>query len=213
VCKISSFEQEILSGFVHEPDGASCGGLTITHGAGGNCNARVLVAVADAFCAQGWTVLRYDLPFRRDRPFGPPTPKSAAADQAGVRAAIVALRGLTSGPIVAAGHSYGGRQTTMLIAQAPGLCDAMIAFSYPLHPPNKPEQLRTAHFPELKTPLLFVHGRADPFGTVAEMEKAIAAIPSRTRLLVLEGAGHDLKGGKFDIEMLVIRGLEALLHG
>jgi predicted alpha/beta-hydrolase family hydrolase len=212
VCKISSFEQQNISGFWHKPKGASRGGLALTHGAGGNCNAKLLVAVADAFCVHGWTALRYNLPFRRQRPIGPPLPKSAELDQTGARDAIRVVRASTSGPIVAAGHSYGGRQTTMLLAKEPGLCDAMIAFSYPLHPPNKPEQLRTAHFPELKMPTLFVHGSADPFGSAAEMESAIAAIHSRTRLVVIPGAGHDLKSGKFDIETLVIRELEALLQ-
>lgn len=213
MCKISSFQQQNINGFVHEPVGRSRGGIALTHGAGGNCNAKLLAAVADAFCADGWTVLRYNLPFRRDRPFGPPLPKSATVDQAGVRVAVEKLREIASAPIVAAGHSYGGRQTTMLAANEPALCDAIIAFSYPLHPPNKPQQLRTGHFPELKMPLLFVHGSADPFGTVEEMQNAIAAIPSRTQLTIIEGAGHDLKSGTFDIKARVIRELEMLLQG
>lgn len=212
MCKISSFEQQNISGFVHEPAGTCRGGLALTHGAGANCSAKLLVAVADVFCADGWTVLRYNLPFRRNRPFGPPLPKSAAVDQTGVRVAIDTLRGIAAAPIVAAGHSYGGRQTTMLAANEPALCDAIVAFSYPLHPPKKPEQLRTAHFPNLNLPLLFVHGSADPFGTVAEMRSAITAIPSRIRLMIIEGAGHDLKSGKFDIKGAVIRELEALLQ-
>ncbi|MBV8897718.1 MAG: dienelactone hydrolase family protein [Acidobacteriaceae bacterium] len=212
MCKITSFEEENVGGFVHEPAGTCRGGLALTHGAGGNCNAKLVVAVADAFCADGWTVLRYNLPFRRQRPFGPPMPKSAAMDQEGVRVAVEKLRGIAPVPIVAAGHSYGGRQTTMLAANDPKLCDAIVAFSYPLHPPNKPDQLRTAHFAELKIPLLFVHGSSDAFGTVAEMQSAIAAIPSRTRLVIVEGARHDLRSGKFDITGLVIGGLNALLE-
>ena len=209
--KISSFEQENIGGFVHAPAGTSRGGLALTHGAGGNCNAKLLVAVADAFCQDGWSVLRYNLPFRRQRPFGPPMPKSAAMDQAGVRVAVEKLREIAPAPTVAAGHSYGGRQTTMLAANDSALCDAIVAFSYPLHPPNKPDQLRTAHFTQLKIPLLFVHGSSDSFGTVAEMQSAIAAIPSRTRLMIVDGAGHDLRSGKFDINGLVICQLETLL--
>lgn len=124
---------------------------------------------------------------------------------------MAALRALTSGPIVAGGHSYGGRQTTLLAASDAGLCDGLLALSYPLHPPNKPEQLRTAHLPELNIPALFVHGSEDPFGTVSEMEAALTAIPAPTRLAVLERAGHDLKGGKFDVNALVIQELNALL--
>ena len=208
---IRTFEQAGLSGFVHEPEGDSHGGMVLTHGAGGNCQAHLLVVLAEAFSSAGWTVLRYDLPFRRARRNGPPSRYSAAADQAGIRDAVAQVRTLTNGRVLAAGHSYGGRQTTMLAAVEPGLCDVVIAFSYPLHPPDKPDQLRTAHWPQLRTPVLFVHGSVDPFGSKPEMEAAITAIRAPKRLMIVEGAGHDLKAGKFDVQRLVIGNLEALL--
>jgi hypothetical protein len=99
----------------------------------------------------------------------------------------------------------------MTAAKQQDLCDAIVALSYPLHPPNKPDQLRTAHFPELHVPMLFVHGSADPFGTAAEMQEAIKAIPSQTKLVVIERAGHDLKNGKIDLDGFVVKELEALL--
>jgi predicted alpha/beta-hydrolase family hydrolase len=71
--------------------------------------------------------------------------------------------------------------------------------SYPLHPPRKPAQLRTAHFPALHTRALFVHGSRDPFGTLEEMESALRLIPASTPLLPIEGSGHDLgfsRGGR-----------------
>ena len=71
--------------------------------------------------------------------------------------------------------------------------DALLLFSYPLHPPNKPELLRTAHFPQLHTPALFVHGTRDPFGSIEELRAAAALIPARTDLLAVEGSAHDLK--------------------
>jgi predicted alpha/beta-hydrolase family hydrolase len=64
--------------------------------------------------------------------------------------------------------------------------------SYPLHPPRKPEQLRTQHFFGLNTPTLFVQGTRDPFGSIAEIEQALKLIPAQTKLLPVEGAGHDL---------------------
>jgi len=64
--------------------------------------------------------------------------------------------------------------------------------SYPLHPPRKPEQQRTQHLPDLRTPTLFVHGTRDPFGSIEELQRAIKMIPARTKLLPIEGAGHDL---------------------
>jgi len=90
------------------------------------------------------------------------------------------------------GHSYGGRQSTMLCADDPGLVAGLLLFSYPLHPPRKPEQLRVQHLPKLQTPALFVHGTRDPFGLPEEMESAVSLIPAKTHLLKIEGAGHDL---------------------
>jgi predicted alpha/beta-hydrolase family hydrolase len=81
----------------------------------------------------------------------------------------------------------------MLAAGKPGLADALLLLSYPLHPPQKPAQLRTAHFPQLRTPALFVHGERDPFGSLEEMRAAIALIPAVTKLMAIEKAGHDLK--------------------
>jgi uncharacterized protein len=64
--------------------------------------------------------------------------------------------------------------------------------SYPLHPPKNPAQLRTAHFPNLRSPALFVHGARDGFATFDEMTAALKLIPARTQLLPVESAGHEL---------------------
>jgi uncharacterized protein len=90
------------------------------------------------------------------------------------------------------GHSYGGRQSSMLCAEMPELVAGLLLLSYPLHPIRKPEELRTQHLPSLRTPALFVHGTRDPFGTIAELEPAIEMIPARTKLVEVQGAGHDL---------------------
>lgn len=189
----------------HEPKQPSGAGLVLTHGAGGNCRAPLLVAVADAFCAAGVYVLRCDLPFRQRRPFGPPSPSTAATDRAGLREAVHSMRALVTGPVFLGGHSYGGRQATMLAAEEPGLAEGLLLLSYPLHPPNKPQQLRTAHFPALRTPAMFVQGTHDPFGSMEEMRAALQLIPARTSLVSIEGAGHDLNKGGFDPERLVVQ--------
>ncbi len=90
------------------------------------------------------------------------------------------------------GHSYGGRQASMLCAEEPDLVAALLLLSYPLHPPRKPEQQRTQHLPDLRTPTLFVQGTRDPFASIEELQRAIKMIPARTKLLPVEGAGHDL---------------------
>ena len=84
----------------------------------------------------------------------------------------------------------------MLAADQPGLVDALLLLSYPLHPPQKPNELRTAHFPRLQTPALFVSGNCDGFGSIDELRLALTLIPARTELLTVTGAGHELLSKK-----------------
>jgi len=204
-----AFESGGVRGFVHRPEQESGEAIVLTHGAGSNANAPLLVKLARAFAENGHVVLRYDLPFRIARPGGPPTPAAAARDREGVAAAIDAARRMVRGRVIAGGHSYGGRQTSMLGAERPRAADALLLLSYPLHPPKKPEQKRTAHFPDLRTPALFVHGTADGFGSPEELREAMALIPARTDLLVVEGAGHDLKRAG-DLATTILERLYAL---
>jgi predicted alpha/beta-hydrolase family hydrolase len=183
-----------VRGFLHEPPQANGDALVLTHGAGANCQSKLLIAVADAFAQAGYLVLRCDLPFRQSRPHGPPFPAMAIRDREGLRRAVDILRSRTPGRIFLGGHSYGGRQGSMLAAEHPQLVAGLLLLSYPLHPPRKPAQLRTAHFPQLKTPSLFVHGGRDPFGSHDEMKAALELILAQTMLLEIEGAGHELLG-------------------
>lgn len=204
------FAAPCVSGFLHEPQVPGGGGLVLTHGAGGNCRAPLLVAAAEQFAAAGLSVLRIDLPFRQRRPSGPPSPSGAAADRAGLEEAVAALRLREPGPIMLGGQSYGGRQATILAADEPDLAAALLLFSYPLHPPGKPERLRTEHFPRIRVPALFIHGTADPFGTIAELRAAVEAIPASTRVMPVDGAGHDLRRGRFDLAPVVAAALDLL---
>jgi uncharacterized protein len=181
-----------VRGFLYSPANANGGMLILTHGAGSNCNAPLLVAVSEAFAENGYAVLRCDLPFRQERRSGPPLPGNAERDRAGLRNAVATLRKSSSGRISLGGHSYGGRQATILCAAEPDLVSGLLLLSYPLHPPRKPEQLRIQHLPNLGTPSLFVHGTRDPFGRIEEMDKALTLIPAKTELMTVEGAGHDL---------------------
>ena len=181
-----------VRGSLHAPQPPNTHALILTHGAGGNSNAPLLVTLAETFSAHGYTVLRCDLPFRQVKPYGPPFPAQAARDRAGLRNAVAAMRKQVSGKIFLGGHSYGGRQSTMLCAEEPDLVSGLLLLSYPLHPPRKPDQLRTQHLPNLRTPSLFIHGTRDPFGTIEEMKDALRLIPARNELVEIEGAGHDL---------------------
>lgn len=199
-----------VRGFLRSPANANGDAIILTHGAGSDCNAPLLIALSEAFAARGYTVLRCNLPFRQDRRTGPPFPGNAERDRAGLRNAVLVLRKCVSGKVFLGGHSYGGRQATILSAAEPELVAGLLVLSYPLHPPRKPEQLRTQHLPNLRAPSLFVHGTRDPFGSIEEIKSALHLIPARTELMEVEGAGHDLGfKGKSQIRELPARILAA----
>lgn len=185
-----------VQGYFHEPGEPNGDGLVFTHGAGGNSDSTLLKVLGQTFGDAGYIVLRCDLPFRQDRRTGPPRPGDAARDRDGLEAALEMLRQRVTGRLFCGGQSYGGRQATMLLADKPALADGLLLTSYPLHPPGKPAQLRTQHFPRLHTPALFVEGSRDPFASFEEMEAALKLIPARTSMIRIAGAGHDLVGRK-----------------
>ena len=205
-----------VRGFLHWPETAArphADAIVLTHGAGSNCQAPLLTSIAKALAEGGITVLRCDLPYRQRRPHGPPFPGEAARDREGLRHAVEAVREhcdaagardrVVGTPghaplrrIFIGGHSYGGRQASMLAAEDPNIASGLLLTSYPLHPPGQPSRLRTDHFPSLRADALFVHGARDPFASTEELEQALRLIPARTLLLEVEGAGHDLRGSK-----------------
>jgi len=181
-----------VRGSLHAPVNPNGDALILTHGAGSNCTAPLLVALGETFASRGFLVLRCDLPFRHERRTGPLTAVIAERDRAGLRNTVAVLRKRVEGRIFLGGHSYGGRQATMLCASEPELVSGLLLLSYPLHPPRKPEQLRIQHLPNLRTPSLFVHGTRDPFGSIEEMTIALRLVPAKTEVMKVEGAGHDL---------------------
>jgi len=230
--QVESFARPLdppVRGFLHRPQAPNGNALVLTHSAGANAQAPLLVALADTFSAKGFTVLRSNLPYRQTRSFGPPGPADAARDRAGLSNAVACLKEIVGAPLLAglaergdfpasalddsggriflAGHSYGGRQASMLAAEEPDLVTGLLLLSYPLHPPRRRDEQRTQHLPDLRTPTLFVHGTRDPFGAVEELKRATRMIPARTKLLEVEGAGHDLgfkgKGKKAELAPLI----------
>jgi len=176
----------------HQPRSPSGDGLVLTHGAGGNARAPLLVALGEAFAARGLTVLRHDLRFRQASRTAPPRPAGAARDREGLRQAVAMMRSRVGSRVFLGGQSYGGRQASMLAASEAALVDGLLLLSYPLHPPGRPSQLRTAHLPQLTVPTLFAHGSRDPFGSLEEIEAARSLIAAPTSLVGIAGAGHDL---------------------
>lgn len=181
-----------MRGTLHRTARSSGDFLVLTHGASGNSNTPLLVVLAEELAGAGINVLRCDLPYRQRRPNGPPSPATAKEDQEGLRRAVSLLRGEFAGRAFLGGSSYGGRQASLLAASDPSLVDGLLLLSYPLHPPGKLKQLRTAHFPELRTSSLFVSGTKDSFGSIEELSAALELIPARTELVPIDGASHGL---------------------
>lgn len=199
---------EDIGGVAHEPGGTPAGVVALTHGAGGSRDSPMLVAICDEWARRGWLAVRYNLPYRRRRAKGPPS-GSAAADQAGIVDAVAVVRTLADGPVIAGGHSYGGRLTSMAAADGLDL-DVLTLFSYPLHPPGKPERARTEHLPRIAAPTVFTSGTADPFGSIDEIRAAADLVPT-SEIVEITGARHDLGSRKFDVPALAVNAALRLL--
>jgi predicted alpha/beta-hydrolase family hydrolase len=192
-----------IAAVAHRPDGKPKGAVVLTHGAGGSRESALLKKICDEWARRGWLAVRYNLPYRRRRPKGPPS-GSVATDQAGVVEAIELVAALATGPVIAGGHSYGGRMTSMVVADGATRVDALTLFSYPLHPPGKPEKPRTEHLPRIEAPTVFTHGTSDPFGSIDELAAAAALIPAATEIVEITGARHDLGSRTLDVPVLAV---------
>jgi predicted alpha/beta-hydrolase family hydrolase len=181
-----------VRGWLHQPTKKAKAGIVLTHGASGNCQSALLTALCEVFAEQGVAALRCDMPYRQKRPGGPPSPSGAAMDRKGLERAAASLREETKGPVYLGGSSYGGRQASMLAAEKPDVVKGLLMLSYPLHPPGKPEDLRTAHFGGIQAPVLFAHGTKDVFGSEEEMRAAMKLLKVPTELELFAGATHGL---------------------
>jgi predicted alpha/beta-hydrolase family hydrolase len=181
--------------------------MLLAPGAGSNAQNPCLVAVEAAVAPL--PVQRMDFPYRkagRKAPDRAPVLIAAVRDEA---AALVERAGVATDRLALGGRSMGGRMCSMAVAE--GLpAAALVLISYPLHPPGKPDTLRTDHLPQLAVPCLFVHGTRDPFGTPDELEAATATIPGPVTHEWIDGGRHDLKGADARIAATVAAWLASL---
>jgi len=163
------------------------GALLLTPGAGADRNQRTLVAIEHAVAPLPCE--RVDFPYRQRGSRSPDKPEVAVAHLVEQAGALAARSGVEPGALALGGRSFGGRMCSMAVAQ--GLpAAALVLLSYPLHPPGKPDRLRTEHFGQIRVPVLVLSGRGDPFGTPEEFDRELAAIPGRVTTVWLPG-GHD----------------------
>ena len=188
------FESHGIYGVLHRPDAPRGEAIALTHGAGSNHNAPLLVKMARAFAGAGYLALRYDLPFRRQRPKGPPFPAAAARDREGVAAAIAALRTLAAGtrlrrrPFLrrtADRHGWprNGRAWPTRCCCSPIRCIRRTgpSRSAPRSSPTCARRRCSSTAPPTRSARPKSCARPSPL------------IPARTDVLPVEGAAHDLK--------------------
>ncbi|MEY4392048.1 MAG: hypothetical protein RLZZ544_757 [Actinomycetota bacterium] len=169
-------------------------GVVLFPGAGSSADHPSLVAIEEALAPI--PVLRVDFPYRRAGRRAPDrAPVLLACVRDEVRAFAKTLRVPTS-RLVIGGRSMGGRMCSMAAADTddPLKVAGLILVSYPLHPPAKPEKLRTEHLPGITVPTLCISGTKDTFGTPAELKRHFRRVKGDVTWSLIEKKGHDLKG-------------------
>jgi predicted alpha/beta-hydrolase family hydrolase len=164
--------------------------LILAHGAGAPQTHPWMVKIATAIAARGIGVVTFNFLYTEA--------KRRAPDKNDVlettwSAAIDAVRSRSGGRarVFLGGKSMGGRIATQVAAKsAPGDVTGLVLLGYPLHPPGKPAQLRTAHLPRVSAPMLFVQGSRDTFGTPEELRPVLEGLAQGTRLVVIDGGDH-----------------------
>src|SRR5262245_47651068 len=152
-----------------------------------------LVTFGELLSERGLDVVTFNFPFLQrgsKRPDG--MPKLEQCFRA-VMNRVAATPALAHQPLIAGGKSMGGRIASFLAARSDGFQQkvaGLIFLGYPLHPPQRPEQLRVVHFPDVKAPMLFVQGTRDPFGTPLQLEPVLSTLETPVRIHKVMGGDH-----------------------
>jgi predicted alpha/beta-hydrolase family hydrolase len=176
--------------------------LVLAHGAGAPQTHPWMVSVARAFCERGLDVVTFNFLYMDARRR---MPDRNDVLEATWRAAVDAVRArddVAHRRLFIGGKSMGGRIATQVAAgDAFDVC-GLVLLGYPLHPPGKPTQLRVAHLPRVRAPMLFVQGSRDPFGSPEELAPVVDGLAPGARLYVVEGGDHSLTPPKRSGEKL-----------
>ena len=173
------------------------------HGAGGNMNDRGILQTANVLRSRGLDVVRFNFLYKEKKSGRPdPMPRLKECITAVVSRVRDEIKPQT---LIIGGRSMGGRAASMLAADGFD-CDGLILLAYPLHPPGKPDQLRDAHLPAIKVPVICFNGTRDPFCTPALMEEVLKRVNIKWEMHWIEGADHSFhvlkSSGKTDPQIL-----------
>jgi len=168
--------------------------VILAHGAGTDQRHRVMAALARGVAAHGVGVTTFNFLYTEQ---GRRSPDRAPVLIDTWRAVVADVADRLDGAVRLAigGRSMGGRMASMLLAEpesgsAVPRVSGLVLLGYPLHPPGKHDQLRTAHLPALRVPVLLVQGTRDPFGTREEVEPIFRALPTRVDFEFIDGGDH-----------------------
>lgn len=167
-------------------------GVVLFPGAGSSSSHASLLAIEESLAPL--PVARCDFPYRlAGKSFPDKTPVLIESVRTHVRACAAAW-GVATSSLVIGGRSMGGRMCSMAVADVDDPLDVagVVLISYPLHPPKKPENLRTEHLGRLTTPVLCVSGTKDNFGTPDELIEAFAVVPGQVQWVWIENGRHEL---------------------
>jgi len=167
--------------------------LVLAHGAGAGQQSAFITGFARSLAERGIDVLTFNFLYTEQRRRVPDRTEKL---EGCYRAAIAAARDHFDRPsLFIGGKSMGGRIATHLAAaddaEALGI-GGVVLLGYPLHPPGKPAQLRAAHLPKIRVPMLIIQGERDPFGTPGELKPVIDRLPADVTLHVVEKGDHSL---------------------
>ena len=173
------------------------------HGAGGNMNDRGILQTANELRSRGLGVVRFNFIYK-EKKSGRPDPMPRLKEC--ITAVVARVRDeLQPKTLIIGGRSMGGRAASMLAAEG-FACDGLLLLAYPLHPPGKPEQLRDAHLPAIKVPVICFNGTRDPFCTPRLMEEVLGRVKTDWEMHWVEGADHSFhvlrSSGKTDGQVL-----------
>jgi len=185
------------------PNGDTSTVFVCAHGAGGNMADKSMIAVTRALAARGLSTVRFNFLYKEKRSSRPdPMPKLKDTTTAVVERARAELDPRT---LIIGGRSMGGRAASMLAADGFD-CSGLLLLAYPLHPPGNPDQLRDAHMPSIRVPVLCVNGTRDPFCTPELMKRVLERVTTPWEMLWLDGADHSFhvlkSSGKTDAQVM-----------